>query len=188
MGISAFVPITTHVVVVGTHVLRQMRSANLMYQIKCLPCLGTTSGYKVKCGEKNWIWFIAAAAALHCICTYNCCCAWGRSEAAACTLVQRANKLSSTNTEKVGKVLTHKRANTHKLHTHRHTQAHANIKYKHNYQCYCECECECENTKTSVNWQCSSALSAHLWRALCLLIIYKNNSRSNSSHNNTTVN
>lgn len=52
MGTSEFVPITTHVVVVGTHVLRQMRSANLMYQIKCLACLGTISGYKVKCGEK----------------------------------------------------------------------------------------------------------------------------------------
>lgn len=83
-------------------------------------------------------------AALHCIFTYNCCSAWGRSKAAACTMVQRANKLSSRNTEKVDKVLTHKRASTH---THTHQQAHANIKYKHNYQCDCECEseCECEN-------------------------------------------
>lgn len=68
-------------------------------------------------------------------------CGWGQFEAAAaCTLVQRANKLSSSNT-KSGQSLD--------THTHTRMQKHANIKYKHNYQC--ECANVNVNAKTSVN-------------------------------------
>lgn len=62
---------------------------------------------------------------------------------AACTLVQRANKLSSSSNTKSGQSLD--------TQTHTHMQEHTNIKYKYNYQCECECANANVNTKTSVN-------------------------------------